>query len=469
MTPYATQPAADADLRAENARLREELARLQEQLAAALAEIERLKRSSKRQATPFSKGTRHQKPQKPGRKPGQGPFACRAAPSPASVTARVRVPMTPPACPACGGILQPDGEEVVTVTDLPPLLRPTITAYHLARCRCARCGRRMRARHPAVAPDQRGATAHRLGLRVLAAAHWLHYGLGVPVRKLPALLFTLTGVEVTQGALTQDALRRAAQEVGHAYEALRQQVCQAPATYTDDSGWKVGGENAFLMTFTTADTTLFQIRARHRNAEVREVIPGDYAGVMVCDRAPSYDAGALAAVKQQKCLAHVQRSLTEALTEQGGRARHFPRQLQALLTAAIALWHRYQAGEVTAAQLAAERERLQTAVTAHLRERRLTNRTNQKLLNELGWHHDRGNLLRFLYEPEVEPTNNRAERALRPAVIARKVSHCSKNAAGAAAHAAFASVCVTLRQRGVGSLVSALTALFRTGAVAAPT
>ena len=51
-----------------------------------------------------------------------------------------------------------------------------------------------------------------------------------------------------------------------------------------------------------------------------------------------------------------------------------------------------------------------------------------RLQNELGWHDDRGNLLRFLDDPSIEPTNNRAERALRGAVIARKVSHCWKNA-----------------------------------------
>jgi transposase len=458
-----------ADLWAELDRLREENERLQAQLTAALAEIERLKRGSKRQATPFSKGTRAPRPGKPGRKPGAGLFTHRDAPAPEAVTTLVTVPVERSACPGCGGALLPDGQEVVTITDLPALLQPTVSQYHLARCRCARCGRSVRARHPAVAPDQRGATAHRLGPRVLAAAHWLHYGLGVPVRKLPALLFTLTGVEVTQGALTQDALRRAAREVGQAYAALRLQVRQAPAAYTDDSGWKVGGESAFLMTFTTEDTTVFQIRRRHRNHEVREVLPGDYAGVLVSDRAPSYDAAELSAVKQQKCLAHVQRSLTAALEDQWGRARHFPRRLQALLSTAIDLWHRYQAGAVTTAQLAVERARLQAAVTEHLRARRLTDRTNQKLLNELGWHHDRGNLLRFLFEPGVEPTNNRAERALRPAVIARKVSQCSKNEAGATAHAAFASVCVTLRQRGVGSLVAALAALFRTGAVATPT
>ena len=63
----------------------------------------------------------------------------------------------------------------------------------------------------------------------------------------------------------------------------------------------------------------------------------------------------------------------------------------------------------------------------HLRDR-LADADNYRLQNELGWHDDRGSLVRFL--EEHWPTNNRAERALRGAV-ARKVSHCSKHVAGA--------------------------------------
>jgi transposase len=85
---------------------------------------------------------------------------------------------------------------------------------------------------------------------------------------------------------------------------------------------------------------------------------------------------------------------------------------------------------------------------------------NRRLLNELGWHHDRGNLLRFLDDPRLEPTNNRAERALRPAVIARKVSQCSKNARGAQAFAAFTSVVRTLAKTGAESIVEGLLHVF---------
>ena len=102
------------------------------------------------------------------------------------------------------------------------------------------CGHTVRGQHPDVAPDHAGATAHRLGARVMAAAHVLHYGMGIPVRKVPAVLRLLSGVRLTQGALTQDALRRAAGTVGMAYAQLRAAVPAAPVVHTDDTGWRVG-------------------------------------------------------------------------------------------------------------------------------------------------------------------------------------------------------------------------------------
>lgn len=455
------------DLAAENAQLRQELAELREQLAAALAEIDRLKRSGKRQAAPFSTGQRISRPKKPGRKRGQGHFARRPAPPPESVTQEHQVLVAEAACP-CGGAWEPEGVETVTTTDLPPAVQLDITAYHLQRCRCAACGQRVRAAHPEVPVDQRGATAHRVGPRLMALSHWLHYQVGVPVRKVPVVLAAVYGVAVTQGALTQDALRRAQGRVGETYQGLREQLAQEPAVGTDDTGWKVGGAVAFLMGFFSVLISFFQIRPRHRNEEVREVIPSTYTGTLCTDRGRSYDARELSGVKQQKCLAHIQRSLTEALAGRVpserlvGRGRCFCLRLKALLRQAAALWEAYHTG--TAEDFVTERERLTQAVTQHLQPRKIQGEANRRLLSELGWHHEEGNLLRFLYEPDtVEPTNNRSERGLRPAVIARKVSHCSKTWRGAEAHAVFMSVFCTLKQRGTPSVVEAMVEVFRTG------
>ena len=317
----------------------------------------------------------------------------------------------------------------------------------------------MRGQHPDIGSDQHGASAHRLGDRVKAAAHLLHYGVGVPVRRIPAVLRALTGVEVSQGAISQDALRRSADTVGDAYRTLRTSVRASPVVHTDDTGWRVGGEPAFLMAFETEEATVYQVRARHRNEEVREVVPADYTGVMVTDRGRSYDAQALSEVRQQKCLAHVLRSISEVVKTKTGRGRSFGKRLSGLLREAMELREAYHRGE--AVDFGVQAERLKRQVSYHLRDRPMADADNYRLQNELGWHDDRGSLVRFLDDPSIEPTNNRAERALRGAVIARKVSHCSKNEKGADAFSAFTSVIRTLERNGDDqSVVDRLCALF---------
>jgi transposase len=454
-TPTDLQSLSRDDLIALVVRQQRQIAELTTAVEALRGEVQRLTRDGKRQAAPFSKGTRVAQPKGPGRKPGQGPFRYRTPPAPATITEPdVAVPVTASACPACGGTLAPERVDAVYQTELPAVVRPRITRYRVAVCRCTACGRRLRGEPPDVAPGQWGATAHRVGPRLMAAAHLLHYGLGVPIRKVPALLRALTGVILTQGALTQDALRRAGGAVGGAYPRLRTDVRGAPVVHTDDTGWRVGGVPAWLMTFETDTQTVYQVRPRHRNEEVREVVPADYAGVMVSDRGKSYDATGLGRVRQQKCLAHIQRSLTAVVQTKRGKAWWFGTRLQGLLRDAVALWHGRRDGK--ARGFATRASRLRTAITHPLRDRTLSDRDNQRLLNERGRHHDRGDLLRFLDDPALEPTNNRAERALRPAVIGRKVSQCSKTGDGAEAFAAWTSVVRTLAKTQGDSVIETL-------------
>lgn len=117
--------------------------------------------------------------------------------------------------------------------------------------------------------------------------------------------------------------------------------------------------------------------------------------------------------------------------------------MKILLGEALALWHERRAGPAVA-DYYRRVEELKGSITDHLRHRDLTDRDNQSLLNELGRCHDAGSLVRYLDDPAVGPTNNRAERALRPAVVARKVSHCTKNARGTRAFEAWTSVVRTL-------------------------
>jgi transposase len=441
------------------AQLERQVAQLSARLEALQAENAQLQRSNQRQAAPFSKGTRVSKPKRPGRQPGSGTFSFRQAPKLEEITEPpVEVPVSQGACPGCGDRLVEERVDLAYITDLPALPRPKVTQYRVWVCRCRGCGQRVRGQHPDLAPDQSGATAHRVGQRVMAAAHTLHYQIGIPVRKVPAVLETLTGLQLTQGAITQAALRRARGQVGTLYQGLRAKVRDAPAVYTDDTGWRVRGQNAQLMAFDTDEVTVYQVRPRHRHQEVQEVVPASYQGVMITDRGRSYEAHSFRKVRQQKCLAHLQKTLSLLLEQKKGRAREFGENLKMLLRMAMDLWEEYHAGE--AKDFESRAAELRLVISYQLRERGLRDRDNRHLLKVLRRYHQRGELLRFLEEPLVEPTNNRVERALRPAVIARKVSQCSRNEAGAYAFSAFKSVIQTLVKRGAGSLVEALYALF---------
>lgn len=366
----------------------------------------------------------------------------------------MEVPVDVDCCRECGGPLGECWEGIVSTTDIPPQPQPEVRKYAIQVRTCQRCGKSVRGQHPDVAEGQQGATAHRLGPRVKAIAHLLHYGHGVPVRKVPAIIGELTGVRLTQGAITQDAMKQSGQSVGAHYEQLRESVREQPTVHTDDTGWRVGGDRAFLMAFVNPRLSVYQIRRQHRNEEVRELIPANFAGVMICDRGKSYDAEELNAIAQQKCLAHLIRNAVEVAEAKTGRARQFSQKLKELLKQALTLPEKRTELELELYQQ--QVTELDQKITHHLRNRIFRDDDNQRLLNGVGTQHDRGHILRFLHQPGIEPTNNRAERDLRPAVISRKVSQCSKNRRGAHAFEVFTSVLETIRKTTPSEIARAL-------------
>ena len=430
------------------------------------AELDELRRAAKRQASPYRRRKKKTDCKRPGRKANQGTFAHRGPPALGEITDEDESDR-PASCPCCGGTeLEDRGFEDVFITELPALPRPQVKRVRMWMRQCQACSTKVRGSHADVADDQRGATAHRLGPRVKTAAIVLHYGRGIPQRKVPAVLADLTGVQVTQGALAQDAVKRAKNgPAKQRYEELRGSLKKEPVVHTDDTGFCIGAKPAQLMCFTTPDTaqdpgiSVFQIRHQHRNEEVRELIPADFKGTMVTDRGAAYDARVLAAVKKQKCLPHVLRNLAKALEQQTGAARDFGTELTRLFKSALELRRTFDSAAISRPLFDVQAAALDRLIGQHLAcHRRFTDLDNRRLHNELGRHYHEGSLTRFLRDPSIATNNNLAERELRPAVVARKVSHCVKTETGARAHECLISVVRTEQRAHPASLVDAVAA-----------
>lgn len=420
-------------LEAENGTLREQL------------------RESKRATAPFSKGKGKGQPKKSGRRAGEGHFTRRPAPEPgpADVVEELRAPLDSPNCPQCGAALDVQ-EQSATVEDTPPEPVRVIKRFRVEVGVCPVCGWRGRGTHAELAPGQHGATAHRTGPHVMAQALTLHYHHGLPLCKVPPVIMASTGIALSQSALTQAAGALCVQDgaIHTAYIGLREEVRRAPVVNTDDTGWRIGGVAAYLMGFFTPVLAVYQVRWRHRHEEVLEMLGTAFDGLLGTDRGISYEAEALAEVEQQKCLSHLLKNLSMVEETRQGRAKCFTRELKATLREALALWQQYRAQRCTLRAYRARGKRIKEKLDWQLRDRVLSDADNQRLLDGIGRQHDNGRVLLFLERPEIEPTNNSAERGLRGAVIARKVSHCSKNERGAGIYEKMKSVTATLALRG---------------------
>src|SRR5215468_4207481 len=215
-----------------------------------------------------------------------------------------------------GGSLEFLHYEEVSNTDPPRDIHPHVTKFRVPVCRCRRCGATVRGKHPDVAPDQYGATAHRYGDRMMAVGHILHYGMGIPQQKVPAVVELFTGVRPTQSALNQDAVRRSEAELNVDYEMLRVSMKEQPVGHSDATGWRVDGEAAQMIVYANDQATVYDIREHYRNDEIREVFPDDYEGTLVGDGAKALDAQKLSKVKQQKCIFHSLKLIREAHEKQ---------------------------------------------------------------------------------------------------------------------------------------------------------
>lgn len=305
------------------------------------------------------------------------------------------------------------------IEEIPPL-RPEVTRLKTwsGTCRC--CGE-VYSTHPLQTSRAQGAAAVQLGPRALALGAMLNKQLGITMRGTCRVLREVCGLRITPGGLAQ-GLARVAGKLASEYEALLAGLRQSPAVFADETSWWVGGPGWWLWVFTTPEATVYRVDESRGSQVVKETLGEEYAGMLVSDCLSSYDPPEY---RKHKCIAHHLRAIHEARAPPETKDSAYLREWELLLRTVMLLYAmRPQWEETFFVQRRAAMElwcdRLLGQPCRYPGEVSVRNRLAKQ----------RPHLLGCLYEPAAEPTNNRAERELRPAVIARKLSCGNKTPAG---------------------------------------
>jgi transposase len=383
-----------------------------------------------------------EKPRRPGRKAGKGKFAHRELPQVVKISETKEAKLH--GCPECGGGLQAIHKHEQFVTDI-PVVEVKTTRFVTYSGYCTNCHRRVRSQHPEQTSQATGAAGVMVGPRAKALAADLKHRLGVSYGKVTEVLNDAFGLSVSRSGWCQadQKLARTAQPI---YEELLEAIRQCSVVNADETGWRIGTLSAWLWVFAHRDLTVYTIRANRSSDVVLDILGDHFSGILTSDGLLSYDDRRLNNWLKQKCLSHLLKDLKEMNETKTGRALHFARQATNLLQEALALKREKQTlSSRTFSQRAASLEdRLDRLIAA---SRRFSDPDNARFAKRLRKH--RPHLLRFLYVDGLEPTNNLAERMLRPAVITRKTNGCNRTKDGAAAHSVLSSVLVTCHQQSI--------------------
>jgi transposase len=440
-----------AALRAENAQWRAENARLQARVQALEARLGQNSTNSSRPpssdppetpARPSAPPTGRPRGGQPGHPPHQ-----RALVPPEQVDQVVA--HWPRHCRGCQAPLpqRAVGEPVRhQVTEVPPV-RAMVTEHQLQHVQCAACGTTTCAGLPPDVP------AGAFGPRLQAIVAVLSGRYRLSRREVVGVCTDVLGAPLAVGSV--DRLCQAtAQALAAPVAALEQAVQQAAAAHADETGWREAGQRCWLWVVVTTLATVFTIAPSRGRAVIQGLLGARFAGYLISDRWAAYTW--LDPLRRQVCWAHLKRDF-QKLVDYGGPGRAIGQDALRLLGGLFGAWAELRADPTQRPRFVRRARQYQW------RLRRVLERGQQcgceKTANFCTallklWPA----LWTFVTVPGIEPTNNAAEQALRPAVLWRKGSFGTQSPGGNTFVTRLLSVAATCKQHD-RSLLAYLTAV----------
>jgi transposase len=384
----------------------------------------------------FGKATRPQRKEGKGRRGGQpGHEGQSRALYPVEVCAEV-IDHVPSVCRGCGEPLT--GEDSAPyrhqIVDLPPI-EPIVIEHRRHQLACEHCGTLTRS----VLPE--GVTRRGYGERLSALVALLSGGYRQSHRQVQTLLAALAGIQISTGSIN-----RLRQEMSEALAAPVDQalayVQQSEVLHSDETSFTQGNgdganeasKRAWIWVLVTPVVSVFAVWLSRSQAVAKTLIGETYDGIVVSDRYSGY--GWLPVTQRQVCWAHLKRDFTR-IAERSGVSQAIGEGLLAAEKTLFQLWYQVRDGTLTREAFRQAVQPIQAEVNRWLQEAASydigpqektplakTVRTCRQILAI------EPALWTFVERVGVEPTNNAAERALRPAVIWRRTSFGAQSQAG---------------------------------------
>ncbi len=428
-------------LRRENTRLKREIEKLRKEKEAIEKKKEAVEKEYEEYKArhPENVGVKSGKPyvikpanrsterKRPGARPGHEPHFRK---KPSHIDHVVEVPVSE--CPHCHSRELSDVQEVRerTVEDI-PVVRPVVTQYHIERRYCKHC-RSLVENHVTTALPRA-----RLGLRTMLMTVYLKIGQRLPVEVVTRVLKASFGIDVSEGEIIH-ILDQMAEAFGPLYEQLVQDLRDAPARGIDETSWRIDGENVWLWAFITRGEALYVIDKSRGHEVPLEVLGTEPKGVDIHDRFSAYNTLARKTGNrpQQVCWAHLIQDGKELAQFHGEEGEVILRILRKTYYRAMAFDHKGTEKDVEALfhHMKGDLDRQYRSVKCR--------KFVAGLLRVKDW------LFVFVINPDVDATNNAAERGLRHSVVARKISGGSRSPKGARTYQVLTSIHHTLIKRG---------------------
>lgn len=356
-------------------------------------------------------------------------------------------------CPECGErVLAATKSRKRIVEDIPEDLKPQTTEYEIPRQWCSNCKKRVEPVVTAALPKST------LGNNVLALSAWLHYGLGVTIDQVIALLQHHLQTRLSRGGLVA-MWQRLAMILDPWHQEIGLQVKNSSYLHADETGWRVDGKTHWLWCFANPQACYYMIDASRGSPALNKFFTQSFEGILITDFWGAYNS--VMADERQYCMVHLLRELEKV--KDANTSEHwqcFYKKLRRILRDGL----RLRCQPDYSPELYESRINLLNKRLIDLTKENYKDSDAKRLIKRLKRCH--GGIFTFLDYPQISADNNFAERQIRPAVILRKNSQCNRSEVGAATQAVLMSVFQTIKLRQISptkTIIKALESYVQTG------